>query len=171
VQSIPNSAVFRGGKLCMQRSGVAPARKCGGGSKIPRRIRPFFRLILSYGARRHNREVDRELIEACQRGDHDAFAAPVRRPSRPRLLHRPALFRHPSVALDIAQAHLPQTAVRKSASSVVKPSSNRGYTAWCQQLPRSPARRRKWVPLATLRASATVLSVCCAAKWKKVSSS
>ena len=99
------------------------------------------------------REVDRELIVACQRGDHDAFAA-LFDAHRDRVYSIALRFSgSPSVALDIAQ-----DTFLKLLSKIGEFRGEAKFESWLYRLVVNSCldhRRagRKWSPLATLRAS------------------
>jgi RNA polymerase sigma-70 factor, ECF subfamily len=101
----------------------------------------------------HVREVDRELIEACQRGDHDAFATLFE-------VHRDRVYSialrfsgDASVALDIAQ-----DTFLKLLSKIGEFRGEAKFESWLYRLVVNSCldHRRagsKWTPLATLRAT------------------
>lgn len=96
---------------------------------------------------------DRELIEACQRGDHDAFAA-LFEAHRDRVYSIALRFSgNPSVALDIAQ-----DTFLKLLSKIGEFRGEAKFESWLYRLVVNSCldhRRagRRWSPLATLRAS------------------
>jgi RNA polymerase sigma-70 factor (ECF subfamily) len=98
-------------------------------------------------------ELDRELIEACQRGDHDAFAT-LFEAHQDRVYSIALRFSgDPSVALDIAQ-----DTFLKLLSKIGEFRGEAKFESWLHRLVVNSCldhRRagRRWSPLATLRAS------------------